>query len=488
MIEAIYSEKMALLTDLYQVTMAYGYWKTDRADDEAVFHLFYRRSPFKGGYAVACGLELVIDYLRNFQFEANDLAYLKTLTGNNEEPLFEDEFLDYLRDLRFSCDLAAVPEGTIVFPHEPILRVKGSLIECQLLETVLLNMINFQTLCATKAARICDAAAGDPVFEFGLRRAQGIDGALVASRAAFVGGCTATSNVLAGKLFGIPVKGTHAHSWVMSFDSEKEAFEQYAGAMPNNCVFLVDTYDTIEGVKVAVEMGKKLRGRGHEMVGVRLDSGDMAQLSLEARVLLDEGGFPDAHIIASNDLDEHAITELKKRGAKINIWGVGTKLVTAYDQPALGGVYKLSAIKRANGEWQDRVKLSEEKIKVSNPGIQQIRRFKDADGKWIGDGIFDERNPPETEERYLDVTHPENHLTPDPSNDFDDLLQPVFEGGRYVYALPSLAAIRARCLEQIKGLPATVRALQCTEPYFVGLEEKLDQLKCDLIQKAGKRG
>lgn len=484
MIEGVYVGKMALLTDLYQITMAYGYWKSGRADDEAVFHLFYRRAPFKGGYAIACGLEFAVDFLNNFSFDQEDLDYLVALEGNNGEPLFEPGFLDYLGALKFSCDVAAIPEGTVVFPHEPIMRIQGSLIQCQLLETALLNMINFQTLCATKAARICSATQGEPVFEFGLRRAQGIDGALAASRAAYAGGCAATSNVLAGKLFGIPVKGTHAHSWVMSFDSEEEAFDTYAEAMPNNCVFLVDTYDTIEGVKKAIKVGKRLRERGHEMVGIRLDSGDMAQLSIESRVLLDEAGFPNAAIVASNDLDEHAIIELKERGAKISIWGVGTKLVTAYDQPALGGVYKLSAIKRGNGEWQDRVKLSEEKIKVSNPGIQQVRRFYDAEGKLKGDGIFDERNPPAGEVDYIDITNSDNSMQSKDGMCFEDVLRPVFRQGELVYELPTLDDIRSRCIQQVERLPEALRNLVCDAPYFVGLEKGLDQLKCKLIDYA----
>ncbi|MBN2164008.1 MAG: nicotinate phosphoribosyltransferase [Pontiellaceae bacterium] len=486
MLDLIYTGKMALLTDLYQITMAYGYWKMGRVEDDAVFHLFYRRAPFGGSYAIACGLEMVVDYLSNFRFEEDDIEYLATLTGNDGFPLFEKGFLDYLRDLELDCDIAAVPEGTVTFPYEPILRVKGSLIQCQLLETPLLNIINFQTLCATKASRICDAAQGEPVFEFGLRRAQGIDGALAASRAAYIGGCIATSNVLAGKLFGIPVKGTHAHSWVMSFDSEEEAFQQYAEAMPNNCVFLVDTYNTIEGVKNAVKMGRKLRERGHEMVGIRLDSGDMAELSRKARDILDEGGFPDARIVASNDLDEHAITDLKQRGAKIGIWGVGTKLVTAYDQPALGGVYKLSAIKRSGGAWEDRVKLSEEKIKVSNPGMQQVRRYKDSDGFFIGDGIYDERTPPQGKSCFSDVAMPDRQWDVNADVQYEDLLVPVFEQGQCVYTLPGLNDIQARSLEQLNSLRQAYRKQTDAASYFVGLEESLDQLKNRLIAEKVK--
>jgi len=326
-----------LLTDLYQLTMAYGYWKNQVHEREAVFHLFFRKNPFNSGFSVACGLADVIEYIDTFQFDQDELAYLATLKGNDGQPLFDAGFLDYLKHLQFTCDIDAIPEGTLVFPHEPLVRVRGPIIQCQILETALLNIVNFQTLIATKAARICHAAAPEPVLEFGLRRAQGIDGGMAASRAAHIGGCTATSNVLAGMRYGIPVKGTHAHSWVMSFDTEEEAFEAYADAMPNNCVFLVDTYDTLEGVRTAVRVGKRLREKGHELVGIRLDSGDLAYLSIEARKILDEGGFPKALVVASNDLDEHIITSIKQQGGKVGIWGVGTKLVTAYDQPAMGG-------------------------------------------------------------------------------------------------------------------------------------------------------
>ena len=288
---------LALLTDLYQLTMACAYWKSGTADKEAAFHLTFREAPFQGGFTIASGLEPAIEWLKAFQFSDPDLAYLATIPGPDKQPLFGKDFLDYLRKFKFSCDVDAVPEGTVVFPHEPLLRVQGPLLQAQLLETPLLNFLNFQSLIATKAARICLAARGEPVIEFGLRRAQGIDGGLTASRAAYVGGCAGTSNVLAGKTFGIPVSGTHAHSWVMSFDNEKQAFEEYAQALPNNCIFLVDTYDSLEGVRHAVEVGKELRQRGSELVGIRLDSGDLAFLSIEARKILDKSGFSNAAII-----------------------------------------------------------------------------------------------------------------------------------------------------------------------------------------------
>jgi nicotinate phosphoribosyltransferase len=311
---------LALLTDLYELTMAYAHWKSGTAQKEAVFNLAFRHQPFHGGFSVACGLGQVLEILEDFAFDGSDLEYLAQLQGNDGKPLFERGFLQYLGQLKFSCDVDAIPEGTIVFPHEPLVQVRGPIIQAQILETLLLNIINFQTLIATKAARICLATRGEPVLEFGLRRAHGIDGALAASRAAYVGGCAATSNVLAGKLFGIPVKGTHAHSWVMSFETEMEAFKAYAEAMPNNCVFLVDTYDTLEGVKGAIEIGRWLRSRGSDLLGIRLDSGDLAYLSIEARTLLDAAGFEKAFIVASNDLDENIIASLKEQGATISVW------------------------------------------------------------------------------------------------------------------------------------------------------------------------
>src|SRR3984957_6137696 len=296
-----------LLTDLYQLTMAYGYWKEKMLDHEAVFHLTFRQEPFHGGYAITCGLSDAIDFLRNFTFRPDYLTYLAELCGSDGESLFETRFLDYLQTLRFACDIDAIPEGNVVFPHEPLLRVSGPLVQCQLFETALLNIINFQTLIATKSARICLAAKGSPVMEFGLRRAHGPDGALAASRAAYIGGCVATSNVLAGKVFGIPVRGTHAHSWVMSFQTEYEAFQGYGEVMPGNCVFLVDTYDSIEGIRNAVAVGRYLRSIGKKLIGIRLDSGDLNYLSTVARDILDQAGFKDTQIVASNDLDEHVI-------------------------------------------------------------------------------------------------------------------------------------------------------------------------------------
>ncbi len=476
---------LSLLTDLYQLTMAYGYWRSGQADTEAVFHLYFRHNPFGGGYAIACGLGYAIEFLKNLRFDDGDVAYLSSLTGNDGKPLFETAFLDYLRRLQFSCDLDAMPEGTVVFPHEPLVRVQGPIIEAQILETPLLNMINFQTLIATKASRVCAAAGGDSVLEFGLRRAQGIDGGLAASRAAFVGGCAATSNLLAGKLFGIPVRGTHAHSWVMCFDSELESFETYAAAMPNNCVFLVDTYDSLEGVRRAVDVGRRLRERGHELVGVRLDSGDLAELSIAARKILDAGGFPDAAVVASNDLDEHLIADLKRRGATISVWGVGTRLATAYDQPALGGVYKLSAVRPAGGRWQYKVKLSEQAVKTSCPGIQQVRRYFGDDGA-IADVIYD--LPTGVAEPYTVTDLADEsccrEIAAGAASASRDLLTAVFRAGRLVYVPPSVAQCQQTARTQIAEFPSVLMRLTNPPRYLVGLEPQLAELRNALIQQA----
>ncbi len=490
----LYRPSLSLLTDLYQLTMAYGYWKHGLAEREAVFHLFFRKAPFGGGYSIACGLQTAVEYLENLQFDTEDLNYLGTLTGADQNPLFENGFLDYLSKLRWTCDLDAVAEGTTTYPHEPLVRVTGPILQCQLVETPLLNLINFQTLIATKAARVCTAAsvfsphATDRVIEFGLRRAQGIDGALSASRASFIGGCAATSNVLVGRLHGIPVVGTHAHSWVMTFGSEREAFDLYADAMPNNCVFLVDTYDTLDGVRQAVEVGRRLRASGHELLGVRLDSGDLAWLSIEARKILDDGGFPNASIVASNDLDERLITSLKLQGARIDTWGVGTKLVTAFDQPALGGVYKLGAIRDEHGAWQHRIKLSEQTVKVSNPGILQVRRFEQA-SEHRGDMVYDQQSnwDHNGEVMMVDPADRNRQKTFAADMPFTDLLQPVFRHGERIGEPPSLQSIRDRVRAQLSQTPLAVQRFDYPHQYPVGLERGLFDLKAKMIQAARER-
>jgi len=481
----LYRPSLALLTDLYQLTMAYAAWRSGGADREAVFHLFFRKNPFGGGFAVACGLEYAMDYLEHLRFDDADIAYLRELTGPGGTRLFEEGFLTALQDMRFDLDVDAIPEGTAVFAHEPLVRVRGPIIPCMLAESPLLNIVNFQTLIATKAARIVHAAKGEPVLDFGLRRAQGIDGALTASRAAYVGGCSATSNALAGRLFGIPVRGTHAHSWVMLFDTELEAFETYAHALPQNCVFLVDTYDTLEGVRHAIKVGTWLRDNGHELFGVRLDSGDLAYLSIEARKLLDHAGFEKARIFATNDLDEHIIASLKDQGATIGVWGVGTKLATAYDDAALGGVYKLAAVRKPGEKWHYRVKLSEQAVKVSTPGVLQVRRFRSG-SELIADAIFDEergwRNPDEPSiVDPLDMTR-RKRITRDA--EYADLLVPVLRGGKSVYDAPPLAMTRERALSQVALLPPGVTRLLNPHVYPVGLEPSLHELKTRLILEA----
>ena len=443
----------SLLTDLYQLTMAYSYWKQGMENRTACFHLFYRRAPFSGEAVIAAGTVPALEFLQNLAFSDDDLIYLAQLKGADGRVLFEKGFLEMLESLEWKLDVAAVPEGEVVYPHEPLMRITGPLLQCQLVETALLNLVNFQTLVATKAARICDAADGDDVLEFGLRRAQGPDGGLSASRAAYIGGCAATSNVLAGQKFGIPVKGTHAHSWVMSFETEQAAFNAYAEAMPNNAILLVDTYDTVEGVKKAIATGKQLAEQGHQLLGIRLDSGDLAALSQQARQLLDGAAMHSAKIVASNDLDEYEIVRLKKAGARIDVWGVGTKLVTAYDQPALGGVYKLGALQNENGDWDYKVKLSNDLIKVSNPGCLNVLRT--ADGR---DLLFNELE---------EQTEEENATR---------LLVDFIKEGRPVYQVPSLDQTRERARDAWTGR-------QTKNP--VALTPQLEQTKRDLLAKHG---
>ncbi|HOY66483.1 MAG TPA: nicotinate phosphoribosyltransferase [Candidatus Ozemobacteraceae bacterium] len=479
----LYKPSLALLTDLYQLTMAYGYWKSGTADKEAVFTLFFRENPFHGGFAVACGIQPALEFLSRFRYDGDDIAYLSTLTGNDGAPLFEPPFLEHLRDLRFTCEVDAVREGTVVFAHEPLLRVKGSILQAQLVETALLTIINFQTLIATKAARVCHATRGEPVLEFGLRRAHGIDGGLAASRAAYIGGCHATSNVLAGRLYGIPVRGTHAHSWVMSFDTEIESFDAYAAAMPNNCVFLVDTYDTLDGVRHAIQAGNRLRERGHRMVGIRLDSGDLAYLSREARRLLNEAGYKDAVILASNDLDEQIIASLKEQGAAIAVWGVGTKLVTAYDQPALGGVYKLTALRKPGGAWQHPIKLSEQQIKITTPGQLQIRRFERS-GEFSADLVYDELQGCPNEPLMVDPLDPTRRRKLGRDLSSEDLLKPAFRNGSIVLDSEPLERSRERTAGQLAGFHGGIKRFVNPHRYPVGLELGLHELKTDLILKA----
>lgn len=484
----VYAGSLALLTDFYQITMAYGYWKSGIAEKESVFNLFFRKNPFNGGFTINAGLEYVIDFINNFRFTDEDVSYLSTVPGNDGVPLFEEEFLDYLRDLEFSCDIDAIPEGKAVFPHEPLIRVQGPILQCQLIESSLLNIINFQTLIATKAARIYIAARGESVLEFGLRRAQGIDGALAASRAAYIGGCSSTSNVLAGKHFGIPVSGTHAHSWVMAFDDELAAFKAYAEAMPNNCVLLVDTYNTLEGVKHAIEAGRVLKKKGRELLGIRIDSGDLAYFSIQARKMLDEAGFTETKIVASNDLDENIITSLRTQEAKIDVWGIGTKLVTAYDQPALGAVYKMSALKNQEGEWDYKIKLSEQALKINNPGIQQVRRFyyqgEHGQQSLMSDMLYEIQHSLGNKHKIIDPMDLTRQKIIKPDGlEYEELLVPVFRQGKQVYQMPDIRSIRAETEKSLSELPSGVKRFVNPHSYPVGLEEKLYKLKTDLVLK-----
>jgi nicotinate phosphoribosyltransferase len=479
----VYRPSLALATDLYQLTMAQAYVASGKADEEAAFHLCYRTNPFEGGFAVACGLARALDFLEGFRFRAEDLEYLAGIPGNDGRAIFDAAFLRQLGELRFACDVDAVEEGTVVFPYEPLVRVRGPILQAQLVETALLNLVNFETLVATKAARLWLAARGDAVVEFGLRRAQGLDGGLSASRAACLGGCEGTSNVLAGRLLGLPVSGTHAHSWVMAFDSELEAFEAFARAQPNDCIFLVDTYDTLEGVRNAARVGQQLKAGGQRLVGIRLDSGDLAWLSIEARRILDQAGLEDAKIVASNDLDEHTIASLKEQGARIDVWGVGTRLVTGGDQSALGGVYKLGAVRAKGGEWSPRIKLSEQAAKTSNPGVQQVRRFSDSHG-FVADVIYDETAGLPQEAVIVDPLDPTRRKRVPPGTRGEDLLVPVMRGGQTCYQPPGIGEARARVQAQLAQLHPGIKRFVHPHQYPVGLSLELFELKTRLILQA----
>ena len=473
---------MTLLTDLYQLTMVGGYYLLGKKDQKANFDYFFRKIPEDGGFCVAAGLEQLIQYIENIHFEPEDVEYLKSLN------LFPPGVLEYLSELRFTGDLYAVPEGTMVFPQEPIIRVTAPLPEAQLIETALLNIVNFQTLVATKAARVCIAADGDPVVEFGVRRAHGPDGGLSAARAAFIGGARATSNLMAGKAFGIPVRGTLAHSWVESFSSELESFQAYGKIYPKNCLLLVDTYDTLRsGVPNALKVGKELREKkAGDLTGIRLDSGDLTFLSREARRMLDEAGFDRALILGSSDLDEWLIESIKKQGAEIDLWGVGTRLVTSYSCPALGGVYKLSAI------WEDsymrpKLKVSDDPEKTTNPGVKKVIRFFDERHFMRGDVILLE-DEPLPEGQPLKVFHPIlAHISKTYPAQFkrEEILVPIFQGGKRVYQCPSLPEIQGRTLLNLKYLRPEHKRLQNPHIYHVSLSEKLFQKKQELLRATG---
>lgn len=486
-ITQLYKSSLVLLTDFYQLTMAYGYWKAGIHEREAIFYHSFRKAPFNGRYVICAGLGTLIDYLLNFQFTKEDIEYLAGLTDTQNKPLFNAYFLSYLQQIKFSCDIHAVEEGTVVFPQEPLIRVKGPLLQCQLLESILLNVINFQSLIATSAGRLLQATRGEPVLEFGLRRAQGFDGALMASRAAYIGGCSATSNVLAGKLLGIPVRGTHAHSWVLCFANELEAFRTYAQIFPDRCIFLVDTYNTLQGIKNAIKIAEELKSSGFKLGGIRLDSGDLAYLSQRARTLLDAAGYTDAVIVASNDLDALVITSLKEQGARINVWGVGTHLITAYEQPALEGVYKLSAIKSGEGIWENKVKLSEQTLKISTPGILSVRRYyaDKVGGAAIADAIYDENlDISEKNITIIDPVDSTKRRSIPSKTPYRDLLSSIFNQGKLVYKRPTLKSSQEKTHQELQEFHESIRRLLNPHAYPVGLEENLYHLKLQLILKA----
>ena len=463
--------------------MACGYWKAGVSDYEAAFHVTFRKNPFGGGFTVACGLATAIDFLRTFRFTDIEIDYLASQHGNDGKALFDSGFLGYLRNLRLSCDLDAPSEGTLVFPNEPLIRVCGPIIECQLLETALLNILNFQSLIATKAARVCLAAENDPVIEFGLRRAQGVDGGLTSARAAYIGGCAGTSNLQAGERYRIPVSGTQAHSWIVFFDDEKEAFETYARAIPNNCIFLVDTYNSIDGVRHAIDVARQLRKQGHEMIGVRLDSGDRVALSIEARRVLDKAGFPNAKIVCSGDLDEHVIADMKRHGAKIDMWGVGTKLTTGQPDAALGGIYKLGAVRRPGDRWQYRIKLSDEPAKTSYPGVLQVRRFCQPDGRFIADTIYEIDHGVSEPCEIVDLETGEKTKIP-ATTGYSDLLVAVFRKGQLVYQAPQIDEARERARKQLSYAPPEIMRLEHPTNYKIGLEQSLHELRLKLMTRA----
>ena len=465
----------SLLTDLTPLTMAYGYWKQGMTQHEAVFHLFFRENPFEGGFTVACGLKTVIDWLQDFSFKREELIYLSELRGEDQQPIFEPGFLEYLLKMRFSCTVYGIPEGTIVFPHEPILRIQGPLIQCQILESLLLNQINYQTLIATKAARIVMAAEGDEVWEMGLSRAHGPDGGLSASRAAYIGGCHATSNVLASKQWGIPLKSSLTHSWIMTFENELEAFIAHAQVLPSNCIFLVDSHQPRQGIKNAIRVGKLLRDAGFEMAGIHLDSGDLVENSKLARNLLDEADFPDVMILGSNNLDEQKIASLKKEGTQIKAWGVGTRLVTAFDQPSLGGVYKLAAIKAPGKSWVHKMKVPTDSLNGSFPGILQVLRYHNTE-EYKADIIVNELWDTDPKE-FTTFAGKEQKLE---GFQGSQLLQVIFDEGKLVYLVRNIHQMRAHTRREIASLPPFVARIDQPEIYPVGLEKGLYDLKKDL--------
>lgn len=477
-------QNLTLLTDLYELTMMQGYFRNMDRNETVIFDAFYRSNPNGGGYAISAGLEQLINYIKELHFAPQDIEYLASLS------IFDRDFLDYLAAFRFSGSIYAIPEGTVIFPREPIVKVIAPIMEAQLVETAILNIINHQSLIATKASRVCFAARGDGIMEFGLRRAQGPDAGTYGARAAVIGGCIGTSNVLCGQLFDVPVKGTHAHSWIMSFPDEYTAFKTYAEMYPSACILLVDTYDTLKsGVPNAIRVFREMRDAGVTLgyYGIRLDSGDLAYLSKKARKMLDEAGFPDAVISASNDLDEYLIDSLKVQGAAITSWGVGTNLITSKDWPAFGGVYKLAAIMDENGEFIPKIKLSENSEKVTNPGNKTIYRIYDTEtGKIRADLIclVDEKFSEDEPLLLFDPLEPWKKTKLQPGTyTLREILKPVFIDGKCVYESPKVMDIRDYCQKELSTLWDETRRLVNPQEVYVDLSDKLYHIKIDLLEE-----
>lgn len=477
-------QNLTLLTDLYELTMMQGYFKHKDQNETVIFDAFYRTNPCSGGYAIAAGLEQLINYIKELHFSKQDIDYLASLG------IFDQDFLNYLSDFKFSGDIYAIPEGTVVFPREPLVKVIAPIMEAQLVETAILNIINHQSLIATKAARVCYAAKGDGIMEFGLRRAQGPDAGIYGARAAVIGGCIGTSNVLCGQLFDVPVKGTHAHSWIMSFPDEYTAFKTYADMYPSACILLVDTYDTLKsGVPNAIRVFQEMRKDGIPLTyyGIRLDSGDLAYLSKKARKMLDDAGFTDAVISASNDLDEYLIESLKLQGAAITSWGVGTNLITAKDNPAFGGVYKLAAIMGNDGNFIPKIKLSENTEKVTNPGNKIIYRiYEKNSGKLKADLIclVDEKFSEDEPLLLFDPSEPWKK-TKLAAGTFTlrELMIPVFKNGKCCYESPKVMEIRDYCQQEQNTLWDETRRFVNPHKVYVDLSKKLYDIKIQLLDQ-----
>jgi nicotinate phosphoribosyltransferase len=471
-------DNFALLTDFYELTMMQGYHRFQH-NPRVVFEMFFRKAPFGGGFSVFAGLADLLSGLEKLKFHEDDIAFLA------DQKIFAPEFLDYLASFRFSGDVYAMDEGTLVFPNEPLVRVHAPLIEAQLIESFLLNVINFQTLIATKAARVYLASEEGQVLEFGLRRAHGVNGALAAARAAYIGGAEATSNTMAGKLYGIPVRGTMAHSWVMAFDEERLAFENYARIYPEGCILLIDTYDTLaSGLENAIAVGRALKEHGYRGFGVRLDSGDLEYLSKEVRRRLDEAGLPEARIAASNELDEHIINQLVAAKAPIDVWGVGTNLVTAKDDPSLAGVYKLKA-REENGVFRPTIKVSNNPEKTTDPGIKQVHRFINGSGAPIADliALADETVEPGKPHRFYHPRYPYRYLDVDCCDRIEPLISQKMKGGRIDCELPSLQTIQAGMKKQLKDLDHTYKRILNPHVYKVSLSRKLKEMKFKMIEE-----